>query len=124
MNDTKASALLPTDPFDQALARLIGLPNGAHTAPVVVQSIDFYGKTTQYIIQTVRADEGDTTFVTQVNADQPLRFILPPKVLATIDRQREANTTKVRRRHGKRIAADRAARGERPAFMVKKGGRK
>lgn len=38
---------LPTDPFDQALARLTGLPNGAHTQPTVIQDVDFYGNTTR-----------------------------------------------------------------------------
>lgn len=69
-------------------------------------------------MQTVRTDEGDTTFVTQANAAGMTRYVLPPKVLATIDRQREANTAKVRRRHGKRIAQERKDRGELPGFMT------
>jgi hypothetical protein len=41
-------------------------------------------------------------------------------VLQTIDRQRETLTSKVRRRHGRRLAAERKARGEKPAFIAKK----
>jgi len=119
-----ADNLLPTDPFDKLFARLTGLPNGAQTAPTVIQDADYYGNVTSYMVQTVRHEGGDTTFVTTVNASGSVRFILPPKVLAAIDRQREANTKTVRRRHGKRIAAERAERGEAPAFLKgKKGGR-
>src|SRR5262245_59756368 len=39
----KVTVALPTDQFDKLLSRLIGLPNGAHTQPTVVQSLDFYG---------------------------------------------------------------------------------
>ena len=120
----KVTATLPTDDFDRMLSRLVGLPNGAHTAPTVVQSMDFYGHTTSYMIQTVRTDEGVTTFVTQVNANGYMRFILPHGVLAAIDRQRASITHKVRSRHGKRIAEERKARGEEPGFMKAKRGRK
>jgi len=109
---------LPTDAFDRTLAQLIGLPNGAHTDPTVVQAQDFYGNTTAYIVQTVKWDEGDTTFVTVVNAEGSRRFILPPTVLRTIDRQREAALTKVRRRHGKRLADERLKAGVVPGFTA------
>lgn len=101
------SAVLPTDQFDKLLSRLIGLPNGAHTQPAVVQAVDFYGNTTSYMVQTVKTEEGPTIFVTQVNAAGSARFILPPAVLRVIDRQRDATTTIVRRRHGKRLAEER-----------------
>lgn len=113
----RVTAALPTDGFDKVLSRLIGLPNGAHTAPTVVQAIDFYGNTTSYMIQTVRTDEGITAFVTQVNASGSVRYILPQGVLATIDRQRASLTHKIRSRHGKRIAEERKAAGLAPGFM-------
>lgn len=114
----KVTVALPSDQFDKLLSRLVGLPNGAHTQPAVVQAMDFYGNTTSYMIQTVRTDEGSTAFVTQVNAQGSARFILPPHVLATLDRQRDALTTKIRRRHGKRIAEERKAAGLKPGFMT------
>lgn len=117
MTEHKVTASLPTDEFDKLLSSLIGLPNGAHTQPAVVQAIDFYGHTTAFMIQTVKTEEGVTAFVTQVNAKGSARYILPLNVLATIDRQRAALTTKIRRRHGKRIAAERAAAGIRPGFQ-------
>lgn len=117
----KVTASRPTDPFDKLLSSMIGLPNGAHTAPTVIQAMDFYGNTTSFMIQTVRTDEGVTSFVTQVNAQGSVRYILPSSVLAVIDRQRAAITTKLRRRHGRRIAEERAAAGLKPGFMKKRG---
>lgn len=116
-SDHKVTAARPTDPFDKLLSSMIGLPNGAHTQPTVVQAIDFYGHTTSFMIQTVRTDEGVTSFVTQVNAQGSVRYILPSTVLAVIDRQRAAITTKLRRRHGRRIAEERKAAGIKPGFM-------
>ena len=110
----KVSAARATDPFDRMLAGMIGLPNGAHTKPAVVQAIDFYGNATSYIIQTVRTDEGVTAFVTQVGAQGAVRSILPGAVLAVIDRQRESITKKLRRRNGQRIAEERKLAGVTP----------
>lgn len=107
---------LPSDPFDLALSQLTGHPNGALTQPTVVQALDFYGNVTTYVVQTVRWAEGDTAFVTQVNAAGSLRYTLPPKVLHTLQRQIGSLTTQVRRRHGKRLAADRLASGTMPTI--------
>lgn len=117
----KVTAGRPTDPFDKLLSSMIGLPNGAHTQPTVVQAIDFYGHTTSFMIQSVRTEEqGVTAFVTQVDAQGSTRSILPQTVLAVIDRQRAAITTKLRRRNGRRIAEERAAAGIEPGFKKRK----
>ena len=108
---SESSSILPTDQFDRVLSRLIGLPNGAHTQPTVVQNLDFYGNTTSYMVQTVKTDEGATVFITQVNASGSARFILPPAVIRLMDRQRDTTTTQVRRRHGKRLAEERGTVG-------------
>lgn len=105
------TATLPTDQFDKLLSRLVGLPNGAHTQPTVVQAVDFYGNTTSYMVQTVKTEEGPTVFVTQVNAAGSARFILPPAVVRLMDRQRDTTTTQIRRRHGKRLAEERGGGG-------------
>lgn len=109
--ERKITASRTADPFDRLLSTMIGLPNGAHTKPAVIQDIDFYGHATSYIVQTVRTDETITAFVTQVNADGSVRTILPLSVIAAIDRQRKAITTKLRRRNGRRIAEERMAAG-------------
>lgn len=118
--ERQVTASRTSDPFDKLLSSMIGLPNGAHTQPTVIQAIDFYGNTTSYMIQTVRTDEGVTAFVTLVNASGSVRTILPQSVLMAIDRQRAAITTKLRRRHGKRLAEERKAAGIEPGFMKKK----
>lgn len=105
------------DAFDKLLSSMIGLPNGASTKLAAVQHIDFYGNVTTYNIQSVKTDEGVTTFVMQADANGSVRYILPTRVLAAIDRQRESLTKQVRRRNGKRIAEERAAAGIRPGFM-------
>lgn len=120
-SEHKVTAALPSDEFDKVLSRLIGLPNGAHTQPSVVQAMDFYGNTTSFMIQTVKTDEGVTAFVTQVNAHGSVRYTMPQHVLAVIDRQRAALTTKIRRRHGKRIAEERKAAGIEPFKKARKG---
>jgi hypothetical protein len=112
---TERSPLLPTDQFDRLLSSQLGHPNGGHVPAAVVQDVDFYGKTTQFIVQTVRAAGGVTVFISQLNSAGALRYILPPKVLALIDRQRDSVTTQIRRRHGKRIAEERGLLGA-PVF--------
>lgn len=120
----KVTATRSSDPFDKMLSGMIGLPNGAHTKPAVVQAIDFYGNATSYIIQTVRTDESVTAFVTQVSAQGAVRTILPSTVLSTIDRQRDSITKKLRSRHGRRIAEERKLAGKEPGFMKHKNARK
>lgn len=117
VREHQVKASRTSDPFDRLLSDMIGLPDGAHTKPAVVQGIDFYGNATSYMIQTVRTDEIITAFVTQVNAQGSVRTILPEKVLAVLDRQRRSISKKIRSRNGKRIAEERAAAGLQPGFM-------
>ena len=112
------SRILPTDPFEIALNEKIGLPNGAHTGAAVTQALDFYGNLTTYIVQTVKWEEGNTVFITQVNSQGSARFMLPPKAMTVIDRQQAAVTTMVRRRHGRRLAEERMVNGVRPVFTA------
>ena len=105
------------DPFDRLLDSLTGLPGGASTKLAAVQHSDFYGHTTTYNIESIKTEEGVTAFVTQGDANGQVRYILPPSVLATIDRQRVSLTKQVRRRNGKRIAEERMAAGIKPGFM-------
>lgn len=120
----KVTEQITKDPYDRLLSSMMGLPNGAHTQPTVVQHIDFYGNATSYMIQTVRSEEGVVAFITQVTAQGSVRYMLPQSVLQTIDRQRDSVTTQLRRRHGKRLAEERAARGEVPGFMKGKKARR
>jgi hypothetical protein len=112
------STVLPTDPLDIELSKLMGLPNGAHTQPSVTQVIDPYGNVTNYTIQTVKSDLGNTVFVWQTSATGPKNYILPPKVLALMARQADTVATIVRRRHGRRLAEQRKANGTTPVFTA------
>jgi LmbE family N-acetylglucosaminyl deacetylase len=106
------STALPTDPFELALNSVLGHPDGAHTGAAVVQAVDFYGKATQYIMQTVKWPEGTSVFITQVNSEGSARFVLPPKVMALLFRQQDAVTTIARRRQGVRLAETAKANGQ------------
>lgn len=110
------SSVLPSDPFDIAMGKLIGHPNGGATSLAAVNDVDWYGNATQFMIQSVRWSEGTTVFLTQVNAQGSARFILPPKVLAVINRQLDSLSSMVRRRHGKRLAEQRKADGVATVF--------
>lgn len=111
------SEVLPTAIYDKTLAGLIGLPNGAHTGVTAVQNIDYYGNVTNFTVQTVKTDAGNTVFLTMHNAAEGYKqIILPPRVLALIQRQADTVSTIVRRRHGRRIAEERAASGNGPVF--------
>src|SRR5262245_53336139 len=110
------SEVLPSDPFEIILDKLMGLPNGAHTHAALMQAKDYYGNITQYIVQTVRWDEGDTAFITVITSKGRERFMLPPKVLGLIERQRLGVSNMVKRRHGKRLAEERKAAGTLPTF--------
>jgi len=111
-DESPRSAILPTDPFELALSNLMGLPNGAHTQPTVVQALDFYGNVSRYIVQTVKWEKGNSVFVTQVQGGGvAVNMMLPPSVMAVITRQSDAVTHQVRRRHGKRLAEEAQANG-------------
>src|SRR5947208_3209943 len=104
--------------FDRILAGLHGLPDVSYTQPSTVRSVDFIGTSQTFIITTYRMrEQGDTVFLEMLSDDGQVRLVIPPKVADAIARQRDALTTKVRRKVGKANAADRKARGELPGFM-------
>jgi hypothetical protein len=78
--------------------------------------MDFYGNVSTFLIQTVKWEDGESVFITCVQGEQATKMVLPPKVTAAIIRQRDALTTTVRRRHGRRLAAERKAAGTLPTF--------
>lgn len=108
--------------FDRILASLNGLPDVTHTQPSTIRSVDFIGTSRTYIVTTYRMRErGDTVFLETIGSDGlAQRLVLPPPVVDAIVRQRDALTTKVRRKIGKASAEDRKRRGIQPAFLAKK----
>src|SRR5262245_13034968 len=106
--------------YDRMLASLDGLPDVTHTAPSTIRNVSFIGSSQTFIITTYRMRErGDTVFLETISGEGSLRLVIPPAVVDVICRQRDALTTKVRRKVGKATAEARKARGEKPAFMVK-----
>jgi hypothetical protein len=109
------------DNFDRILAGLDGLPDVAHAGPSTIRSVSFIGTAQTFIVTTYRMrEQGDTIFLDGVSAEGAMRLVIPPKVADAIARQREALTTKVRRKVGREIAAARKERGELPGFMKRK----
>lgn len=112
------------DPFDRALAMTEGIPDTIRTKPTVIQHMPplGVGGSATFIVQTVRhTAEGessrDTVFLQVADASGMTRLVIPSRVADAIARQRDALTGKSRSAAGRRVAADRKARGEKPAFM-------
>lgn len=112
------------DAFDKMLGGLHGRPDVVGTKATTVRTVTpMIGEAQTFIVQTYREhEEGDTIFLEHVSNTGSYRLVIPPKVADTIARQRDALTTKVRRRTAKAVAADRMARGEVPGFLRKKVG--
>lgn len=110
--------------FDRILAGLNGLPDVTHTQPSTIRSVDFIGTSRTFIVTTYRMRErGDTVFL-ETTGPEGLRLVIPPAVVDAIVRQRDALTTKVRRKIGKANAEERKRRGVPLPFLKKKGGTK
>jgi hypothetical protein len=108
------------DHFDRKRAELHGLPDISETRPSITRVTDVLGITQTFIVQTLRqAEVGDTVFLECFGRGTQVRLVLPPRVTAALARQRDALGTVVRRKQGRRVAAERAARGEAPAFLKK-----
>jgi hypothetical protein len=107
------------DKFDLVMGNLTGLPDVTRTKETTVNTVlPVVGAAQTFIVQTFRQREvGDTLFVVYVDGEKSVRLVLPPKVTEAIARQREALTTKVRKKVAKDQAAARKARGELPGFL-------
>jgi hypothetical protein len=119
--DDSVSGNLP-DHFDLTLGRLHDLPGAVQTSQATVQTIlPLVGRAITYIVQTIRWDEGETVFLQALGAEQSLRLVLPPAVTRIIARQAAAASQTLRKRHGRRLAAERKAQGIQPGFMKRPG---
>lgn len=116
----------PADRFDRAIGSLTGLPDVINTPATTVRSVSpLVGSAQTFIVQTFRQREnGDTVFLEHVDERGSTRLVIPPGVTKVIARQRDALTTRARKRGAKAAADDRKARGITPAFLKKKGGAK
>jgi hypothetical protein len=116
--------------FDRRLGALFGIPDVLSTSPATIQTARaLVGDAQTFIVQTYRMRDddgagkvksGDTVFLQYVDAEGSVRIVLPPEVTACIARQRDALTTRSRKRGAKAAAEDRKARGIQPGFLKKK----
>ena len=124
MNANDQNETIIRTKFDRMVASLDGLPDVTHTAPSTIRTVDFIGTSETWIVYTYRMRErGDYVFL-ETTGEDGIRRVLPPAVVDAICRQRDALTTKVRRKIGKANAEARKARGEVPGFMRSKRGKK
>lgn len=113
------------DKFDRMHGSMAGRSDVTRTRPsIVAVHTPLIGATQTYIVETMRShdekDGGDTVFIQYVDDLGAVRLYLPPAVADCIARQRDALTTKTRKRIGKQTAASLKARGIKPGFMKTK----
>jgi hypothetical protein len=110
------------DEFDRMVRSLEGLPDVIKTAPSTVSVLTPVLNLAQtFIVQTYRhSEKGDIVFVQYVSANGSMRIVLPPAVANTIARQRDALTTKNRKKGARQAVQTRKERGIEPNFTKKK----
>jgi hypothetical protein len=108
--------------FDRKKASLTGKPDVTSTEQSVVTDLDPVTEVAStFIVQTYRQREvGDFVFLQFIGKDGSFRVYLPPGVSDAIVRQRDAITTKNRRRAAKAEAQRRKAAGIAPGFAKKR----
>lgn len=107
--------------FDHVLRSLHGVHDVTSTKATTVRHVTPVLELAQtFIVQTYRHKElGDTIMIEYIGAEGSLRLALPPPVAETISRQRDALTTKNRRKAAKVEAVRRKAAGIQPGFLKK-----
>ena len=118
------------DAFDRALDQIKGLPGVIVTRPATIRMMPTLaiGGSNLFVVTTVRSIDQheesprskDTIFLECYGSGGQHRLVLPAAVADAIARQRESLTTKSRSKSAKKLAEDRAARGERPAFLARR----
>jgi hypothetical protein len=119
----QGSESLP-DAFDRALENMKGRPDVVGTKAATIRTVPTLaiGGSQLYVVQTYREQEEggrsrDTIFLECYGSDGQHRLALPTAVADAIARQRDALATKTRKKAARRVADDRKARGEQPAFL-------
>jgi len=109
------------DKFDRAVGGLLA-GNNLHTKPTTIEDVEPHaGEAETFIVQTIRDEKGDHVVLKFMDTAGNKRIILPPQVVNTIVRQRDAISKRARSNHSKQVAKDRMLRGELPGFMKKAG---
>ena len=77
-----------------------------------IDEADDYGNVTTWNLDLYRVGSDVTVFLQRGGGDGYVRLVLPPSVTAAINRHHSGLVGKARSRTGKRVTADRRARGE------------
>lgn len=89
--------------FDRALS-LVEMPDVLASKPSIAQAINaLLGHSATFQVQTAKNEDGFTVFVTIVDEQGLTRIVLPPKVTATIARQRQSLIDRSRRKPRPRL---------------------
>jgi phage/plasmid primase-like uncharacterized protein len=108
------------DKYDRAMGGLLS-GNSLKTKATTMEEVEPYtGETESFIVQTIRDEKGDHVSVKFIDKDGVKRLILPPKVVLTIIRQRDALSSKLRRNHSKASMKARMDAGFVPNFQKKR----
>lgn len=110
---TAPSAAMP-DLFDYQLGQLDGISTSTRETVVQVSAPLGVGGTSKFIIRTIRHEGNDHLFVEMIGRDESFRRYFPPAVTAVFARQRDALTSKSRRKAARLGAATRKASGFTP----------
>lgn len=105
------TVVLPRDEFTAKRRDLDAHPE-AVKSKARIDVVDPYGNVTTWVLDLYRLEGDVTALVQRMTGDSGTRFVLPPAVTAALASHQSALVTKARRKVGKRVAADKAARGE------------
>ena len=106
------------DIFDETLRSLENQQDATKTKTTTIRALTLVTQLAQtFSVQTYRHDGGDTIFIEYMSGEEAFRVPLPPAVAECIARQRDALTTKNRKRAAKTEAARRKAEGIKPGFL-------
>jgi hypothetical protein len=103
---------LPTDLFSKRRRELVDNP-GAIRAASTVNLQDFYGNLETWIVETFRLDGTAEALIQRNSIDGALRLVVPPLVMATIDRQLGHLVTVARRRSARQAVETKRSKGQR-----------
>lgn len=108
--------------YDRLRAGLQGV--ALFSKPTTIKKVESVtGRSSTFIVETALHDElGYFVFVELADEDGLTRMMLPPKVGNAIVAHRDSLSKRRRRATGKRLAAERKAKGILPGFLKKKRG--
>jgi hypothetical protein len=97
----------PRDVFDKVIGLIDGTPGTRKTRPTTLVSVEaLLGDAQTYVVQTYKTEDGFFGFVQMIDRRSGARFVLPPKVMNAIYRQKDALIKSNRRERARDRWAD------------------